>query len=183
MANRRSKSTQRKMRKIALVICEGESEMAYLNLLKQWFHSPIKVIPHIEGTKISPDLVNNRIDEHKISDDDEIYPFIMYDMDVPEINEKLCLCNAELLGSNPCFEIWLLLHTKDFTQSLGTNAVINELMKSASVWYHYQKSKFSETQKKFLKENTEIAITRAKNLEEFKNPSSTIYKLIELLNN
>lgn len=173
----------RKMRKVAVVICEGESEMAYLNLLKCWYHSPIKIISHIEGTKISPELVDNRISEHKISENDKIFSFVMYDLDVPEIKEKLMHCDAEILGSNPCFEVWLLLHGKEHNQSLGTVATVNELMKSAPVWNRYQKSRFTETQKKFLKDNTDIAVSRAKNLEEFKNPSSTIYKLIELLKN
>ena len=40
------------MRKIALVICEGETEVGYINLLKTWFKSPIRIVSHIEGTKI-----------------------------------------------------------------------------------------------------------------------------------
>lgn len=45
-------------------------------------------------------------------------------------------------------------------------------------WY---KSTFTETQQAFLKSNTDAAIERAKNLKEFQNPSTGVYKLIEML--
>lgn len=35
------------MRKIALVICEGETEENYLNLIKKWYKSPVRIISHI----------------------------------------------------------------------------------------------------------------------------------------
>lgn len=62
MASRREKTPSKKMRKIALVICEGETEVCYLNLLNKWYKSPIKIVSHIEGTKITPSLVENRIE-------------------------------------------------------------------------------------------------------------------------
>lgn len=40
-----------RMRKIVLVICEGETEVGYINLLKMWYRSPIRIVSHIEGTK------------------------------------------------------------------------------------------------------------------------------------
>ena len=36
MASKREKAPDRRMRKIALVICEGETEVRYINLLKTW---------------------------------------------------------------------------------------------------------------------------------------------------
>lgn len=169
------------MRKIAVVICEGETEMEYINLIKGWLHSPIKVVSHIEGTKITPELIDNRVNEHKLSAEDKIYSFLMYDLDVPEIVERLQACNAELLVSNPCIEVWFLLHTKDHKRRLDSDAIIKELIRSNNVWRHYEKSKLTVTQRKHLLDNVELAISRAKGLKEFTNPSSTIYKLIELL--
>ena len=105
----------------------------------------------------------------------------MYDMDVPSINEKLLACKAEKLLSNPCFEIWLLLHAKDQKTAITTDALIKELKKSAHVWKNYTKSDFTNTQESFLKNNTDTATARAKNLKELQNPSTGIYKLIGLL--
>ena len=181
MASKREPSPSMRMRKIALVICEGETEVCYINLLKTWYKSPIRIVSHIEGTKITPSLVEKRTKELKISQWDKVHTFLMYDMDVQAINEKLHKCKAEMLLSNPCFEIWLLLHAKDQKAAIETDALIKELKKSAPVWKNYSKSAFTDTQKAFLNNNTDVAVTRAKELREFQNPSTGIYKLIELL--
>ena len=181
MASKREPSPSLRMRKIALVICEGETEVSYINLLKSWYKSPIRIISHIEGTKITPSLVEKRTKELKISQWDKVHTFLMYDMDVQTINEKLRKCKAEMLLSNPCFEIWLLLHAKDQKAAIETDALIKELKKSAPVWKNYSKSAFTDTQKAFLNSNKDIAVARAKELHEFLNPSTGIYKLIEML--
>lgn len=181
MASKREPSPSLRMRKIALIICEGETEVCYINLLKTWYKSPIRIISHIEGTKITPSLVEKRTRELKISQWDKVHTFLMYDMDVQAINDKLQRCKAEMLLSNPCFELWLLLHAKDQKTSIDTDAVIKELMKCAPMWKNYSKSAFTDTQKSFLNNNTDVAIARAKKLDEFQNPSTGIYKLIEIL--
>jgi hypothetical protein len=134
------------MRRIILVICEGETEECYINLLKKWYKSPIRIISHIEGTKITQTLVESRTRELKISHWDKVTTYLMYDMDVPAVNLKLMACKAELLLSNPCFEIWPLLHAKDQKSTITSEALIKELRKSASVWKNYSKSSFTETQ-------------------------------------
>lgn len=180
MANLREKTPIKRMRKIVLVICEGETEENYINLLKKWYKTPIRIISHIEGTKITQSLIDNRAHELKISKRDKVKTFLMYDMDVPAINKKIKECTAEKLLSNPCFEIWLLLHLKDQKVSISTNVVLKELKKSAVIWKNYVKSSFSETQKTFLKKNVDIAVNRAKKLKEFQNPSSGVYKLVKV---
>ncbi len=105
----------------------------------------------------------------------------MYDMDVPAINDKLMACKAELLLSNPCFEVWLLLHVKDQTSALSSTAVIKELKRSAPVWQNYSKATYTDTQKGFLREHIADAIRRAKGLKDFHNPSSRIFKLLDIL--
>ena len=86
-----------------------------------------------------------------------------------------------MLLSNPCFEIWLLLHAKDQKAAIDTDALIKELKKSAPVWKNYSKSAFTDTQKTFLNNNTNVAVDRAKKLHEFQNPSTGIYKLIDFM--
>ncbi len=169
------------MRKIALVICEGETEVGYLNLIKKWYKSPVRIVSHIEGTKITQALVDKHARELKISAFDKVDTFLMYDMDVPAINAKLMTCKAKLLLSNPCFEIWLLLHTKDQKAALNSSAVLKELKKSAPVWHNYNKALYTDTQKAFLKAHIGEAVSRAKALKEFQNPSSQIYKLLEII--
>ena len=181
MASKREPSPSLRMRKIALVICEGETEVCYINLLKTWYKSPIRIVSHIEGTKITPSLVEQRTKELKISQWDKVHTFLMYDMDVQAINEKLRKCKAEMLLSNPCFEIWLLLHAKAQQAAIETDALSKELKKSASGWKNYSKAAFPDTQKSFLNNNTDVAVARAKELRQYQNPSTGIYKLIEML--
>ena len=65
------------MRKIALVICEGETEENYLNLIKKWYKSPVRIISHIEGTKITQALVEKHEQGLKISSKDKVDTFLM----------------------------------------------------------------------------------------------------------
>lgn len=178
MGSRREKALPRQMRKVILVICEGETEENYVALLRKWYKSPIRVISRVEGNKVTPSLVESRIRELKISPHDNVQAYLMYDMDVEVVNARLRECKAELLLSNPCFELWLLLHAKDHRSAIHADSVIKELKNSASVWKSYNKAAFSETQKAFLRENTGMAIERAAHLREFENPSTGVYKLI-----
>ena len=43
------------------------------------------------------------------------------------------------------------------------------------------KKVFTDTQKNFLNNHTYTAVARAKRLQEFQNPSTGVYKLIEML--
>ena len=46
------------MRPQFLVLCEGETEEAYINFLKQRYRLPIKIVPKIIGSNISQRLIN-----------------------------------------------------------------------------------------------------------------------------
>ena len=181
MASKREKAPDKRMRKIALVICEGETEENYLNLIKKWYKSPVRIVSHIEGTRITQALVDKHEQSLKISAKDKVDTFLMYDMDIPAITDKLMACKAELLLSNPCFEIWLLLHAKEQKSALSSSMVLKELKKSAPVWYNYNKAIYTDTQKAFLRDHIGEAISRSKALNDFQNPSSRIYKLLEVL--
>lgn len=181
MASKREKAPAKRMRRVALVICEGETEAAYVNMLKKWYKSPIRIISHIEGNRITQALIDKREREQKISVSEKVDTFLMYDMDVPAVNVKLMSCKARLLLSNPCFEIWLLFHARNQMTALNSDMALKELRKCASAWSNYNKASFTDTQKAFLKEHLDEAIGRAKALKEFQNPSSGIYKLIEML--
>ena len=51
MASKREKAPDRRMRKIALVICEGETEVRYINLLKTLYKSPIRIVSHLSDVR------------------------------------------------------------------------------------------------------------------------------------
>lgn len=179
----RTTSPSRAMKPVFLVFCEGETEEIYLDYLKQAYRSPIKIISKVEGGEISQNLIDVRKRELKISKADKLMVFVMYDMDVPEVNKRLMDCRAYKLLSNPTIEYWFLLHGIDWKKHISTEEAYNELLKIDHCWAGYEKASLSETQKQFLWENRLQASERAKKLKLFENPSSGVYNLILALEN
>lgn len=130
MAKQRTVSPSRTMKPVFLIFCEGETEEAYLDYLKQAYRSPIRIVPKIEGDSISQRLIDVRKKELKISKTDKILVFLMYDMDVPVVNERIKDCRAYKLLSNPAIEFWFLLHGKDWRTKISTAEAYSELLKN-----------------------------------------------------
>lgn len=179
MPRGREERTTKKMKQVFLVFCEGYTEECYVQELRQRYRSPIKIVPIRKGQSISNHFINREINKEKISPNDHIEVFLMYDRDVPEVNAKLDECSGTLICSNPSIELWFLLHSSNQKTSLDSTACIKALRNSADEWKQYKKSELSVTQKNLLWENRAVAIKRAKALPEGKNPSSSVYKLLE----
>lgn len=107
MGKIREKRPSRTMKPVFVVFCEGETEEAYLDFIKQTYRSPFKIIPKVEGGKITRHLIQARCRELKISKNENIQVYLMYDMDKPDITAKLLQLKAHLLLSNPCIELWV----------------------------------------------------------------------------
>ena len=60
MGMTREKQPSRSMKPVFVVFCEGETEEAYLDFIKQTYRSPFKIIPKVEGGKITPHLIRTR---------------------------------------------------------------------------------------------------------------------------
>lgn len=177
----RGKRPARRMKPVFIVFCEGETEELYVSMLRQKYRSPIKIIPKIAGCDISSHLIERRKREMKIDEHEKLTVFLMYDMDVEATNSKIDAINAEKLLSNPCVEFWFLLHSAIETKSLSSRRTINELKNCDAVWTNYEKATLTEQQKKYLWEQRMNAVENAKKLMDYKNPSSTIYRLLEKL--
>ena len=162
------------------VFCEGDSEVKYVEILRSYFRQPVHIIAKKTLLNITPALVERCKASYIQTKND--HTFLMYDLDVPSVLERLKkIPNTTLLCSNPCFELWLLLHAREQSSEISSDEVVKELRKSALVWKDYKKSQFTKEQLTFLQTNTDVAVDRAKKLHEFQNPSTSIYKLIEML--
>ena len=181
MARSRGKTPARKMKPVFLVLCEGETEEAYLGYLRQTYRSPIKIVPKVTGDSICPKLVAKKRKEVKLSSNEHIKVFLMYDRDVEAINSKIDECKGVFLFSNPCVELWFLLHNKEIGFFLKTEACIAALKRVGGAWANYQKPIITETQKTDLTEKVQQAIDNAKKLTLFANPSTSIYLLVETI--
>ena len=105
--------------------------------------------------------------------------FLMYDLDVPSVLDRLRkITGAILLCSNPCIELWLLLHYTEQRAEISSADCVSKLSRYIK---QYKKGKLSSENQIYLMQNAQIACKRAKQLKSYKNPSSTVYELIEEL--
>jgi hypothetical protein len=183
MKRKGSKKTHRKMNPVFLIFCEGETEETYINFIRLGkYHRPIKLIPRVIGSKISPNIIRRFIQAEQIGPGDKITSFLMYDLDKNDIARKLADCkNSVRITSNPCLELWYLLHNDVQDAAISTDACIERLKKSSPDWSNYKKGSLTEKQKKILRDGCGIACGRAKKLSEDRNPSSSVYKLVEAI--
>jgi len=179
MGKGRESRPARTMKPVFLVFCEGETEENYIDFIRREYRSPIKIIAKTEGNRISHDLIAKRQQELKMSKNEKITTFLMYDLDVLTVNDKLRQCDAQWLCSNPCIELWFLLHGKEQNAEITTSLCNSSLKKINTVWHDYRKPLLTDGQRKFLKSNVDAAIARARKLSDEKNPSSGVYKLVE----
>lgn len=79
---------------------------------------------------------------------------------------------------SPCIELWFLLHYQEQKTKKSSKKCLQKLQ---CVSKEYKKGVLSEQEKKVLATNKDQAIQRAEALEEYDNPSTTIYRLLKLL--
>ena len=124
MATKRLQQPQRSLKEAFLVICEGETERNYVDFLRISYHSPIRIVSKVSGQSVSQQLINKHVEQLKLGKYDKITSFLMYDMDVEEVNRRFGQCKAILLLSNPCVEQWFLLHAADNKEPMSSEAII-----------------------------------------------------------
>lgn len=168
-------------RKIFLVVCEGETEKTYVEALKQHYRIPVAIKTKVSGNQINARLVGEFVRELGLERGDDYNLFYIYDSDIECIVEKLKSLPGFTILSNPCIELWFILHTKSQTRSIETDDVVNALRKSHQAWTNYVKGIFSSSQLKLLLENKTEAIDRARSLNFPNNPSTNVHEFIAAL--
>ena len=170
-------SKGKQMKPNFFVFCEGETEIAYVKFLRSLYRAPIQVIPKKGKSNISEDFIVKSKNEYVQTDQDKV--FLMYDLDVDGMLEQLQkISNAELLVSNPCVELWFLLHYQEQKAEITSEKCVQKYQKVSK---GYKKGVLSEEEKEVFTKNRESAIDRAKKLAPFQNPSTTVFKLLEEL--
>jgi len=180
MKKKRNQRPQREMKPVFLVFCEGDTEEEYVNFLRREYRLPIKVVPRVTGLSISPDIVRRYAQAEKLDNGDKITTFLMYDLDIESIAEKIAACKDSIsIASNPSVELWFILHIVEQRAAISTSDCIGKMRKSSSDWLDYKKGTLTEKQKRQLWDNRELASSRARQLRDDGNPSSLVYRLIE----
>ena len=175
--SRKTKSSRGKGKTIIRVFCEGETEQAYTEFLKNEFND-VAIIKYPNKTGLF-DEANNRFTKDPHYRDyaeviDEVWFF--FDVETKDIglwDERLKIIKKlrklrqnpnikiRLLMTTGCIEYWLMLHYKKYSPKLQTEAekarVINEVIKIEPT---YKKGDYPSTAK--IAENFPNALSNAK---------------------
>jgi len=178
MGRKRQAPKGKRIRPHFWVFCEGKTEEAYVCFLRSKYRIAIEIVPKIAGHSINERFIKN-YKKGKPTHNKDI-DFLMYDADVPEVLEKLKeIKTATLLASNPSIELWFLLHYKNQVALISTKDCIKELNNRNHNTYN--KGKIGNKLSEKLSIKILDASKRAKKLPLYKNPSSNMYKLVEIL--
>jgi hypothetical protein len=156
------------------VFCEGETEEAYINYLRSKYRLPILIDAKIAGNRITGKYIQNYKKDKANHPKDITY--LVYDIDVTEMLRKLqAIKNTILLSSNPCFELWYLLHVQEQTAEITSKECIQKLKQQ---FPNYGKGLFNNDLKNKIEKGQSKAVNIASKLQEFKNPSSQMFVFI-----
>ncbi|MDR0605981.1 MAG: RloB family protein [Bacteroidales bacterium] len=170
-------SREKEIRPTFFVFCEGETEEAYIKYLRSLYRLPIEVVIKVKGSGINKQYID-RYKKNKTTHPKD-RTFLLYDYDVPEIIDKLKrIGKVNLIFSNPCFELWYLLHYRSQIAELTSEECVSKLMGHIQ---NYRKGVLDNKLKDKLSENKNNAISRAKSLPRFNNPFTDVYLFIEEL--
>ena len=175
MARKERVSKGRTMMPNYFVFCEGDTEVAYIEMLRSFYRLPIHIIAKKTLQNITPSLVERCKSAYVQTKNDRTY--LMYDLDIPSMLERLQkVVEATLLCCNPCFELWLLLHYTDQRTELSSCECVKRL---TTYIRQYKKGALRADDRLYLLSSQKDAADRAKKLKEYHNPSSTVYRLID----
>jgi hypothetical protein len=180
MSKYQRQSKGKEIRPTFFVFCEGESEEAYISFIRNKYRVPIQIRSKVAKNKINQKYVTGILKPFQKQEKDKY--FLLYDLDVPEMLEKLQSINDTiLLVSDPCIELWYILHTCNHSGEATSAQCITQL---EGICKGYRKGTICDKLKQELISGEENACKWAKKLalrNNFDNPSTSVYILIDEL--
>jgi len=165
MTRRKRIAGGKKINPTYFVFCEGKTEERYIKYLRQKYRLPIIIDPKIAGHNISDQYIKNYKKGKFTHPKDK--NILVYDLDTKDIVARLQnIKNAELILSNPCFELWYLLHFQEQKNALCCNDCYEKLIKHNA---KYSKGKIDKVLQVILDTKQLKAINRAKKQPGNKN--------------
>jgi len=180
MSRKRSIKPKRKINPVYFVFCEGETEEAYSTFLRQKYRLPIQIKTKVTGQNISDKFIHKHIKEIRRGVSSPLDKnYLMYDLDSEDFKKRLLSVKEGIvLASNPNIELWFLLHYRQQKAHIESELCIRSLKRLNK---NYEKGKLNNELEGMLQNEVLKALNRAKELNEYENPSSTIYKFIQEL--
>lgn len=186
----------RSLRKLFFIGCCGQTETRYfqriIRELRGKLHLKVKAIPKDPSTILKKVLKIPRIDEQD-------QKWLVIDKDNFK-NIQYLISTAKRQGvqvaySNPCFELWILLHYEYLETEISIQNCIKKLEHHIGRQKNLKRYKYEKNDTNlynYIYANRSAAVRRAKKLMEYwqskgelnpdrNNPSTNIFSLIELL--
>ncbi|SHE42449.1 RloB-like protein [Marinitoga hydrogenitolerans DSM 16785] len=182
---KRRKNT-REIKPLILIVCEGEKTEKYYFDSFEVSNAYVKVEGEGRGANVLLKAAKKYFKKEKfdqvwlVFDKDEIDDQ-KFDESIKEIKKK----GYNPIYSNPCFELWYLLHFVFYQTSLSKEHCLRKLKEKIP---EYEKNIGDMYER--LKDKMKLAIKNAENLEKQKkvinsyskkNPYTNVYKLVEEL--
>lgn len=177
-----------------MLFCEGKkTEPGYFDAIRRAFQSALVDIKTVPGVGVPLTIATKATDhvrslprrrKNSFESQDEVW--VVFDRDEHEkFNEAVNLCEQAGIGvarSNPCFELWLILHDRDFDALRDRHQIQNEL---AKIRPDYDKSgsktlDFDELIERVTDAEERAAKQLARRKQEsipYHNPSTTVGQL------
>lgn len=179
--NLRRRPSTREQRKTVLAVTNGTStEHAYLEGLRQELHTSGQYRLLVAVEKGSPlDAVRGAARRRDTNDVDQAY--VVCDVDeypTAEPTREARQRGVALLWSNPCFEVWLILHHSDCTRHLENARKAEDLLGRHVKNWDKARLAFDD-----FRDGIPAAIERARQLGNppDANPSTAVWQLVEAL--
>jgi len=172
---RKRNSRGKKIRPTFFVFCEGESEEAYVKFLRSKYRLPIEVCPTVTGLSINQASIKRFKRGKPTHAKDKDY--LMYDLDREDILRRLQMIKgAVIILSNPCLELWYLLHYVNQKNEINSSQCLVALLRHLP---EYKKGELCGNLQATLISEQGLAIKRAMALSSHTNPSSDMYIILE----
>lgn len=167
----------RSVRPTFFVFCEGETEEEYVRFLRSHFRVPIEIDASVTGLGLTKEHIERyKRGKTTMAKDRN---FLIFDLDRPEILQRLeAIPDATIIATNPCFELWYLLHYTARRTALTSEDCIKKLLKANP---KYKKGHIDKTLREILTEKMDTATERAAILTTHGNPSTDIPQFIAAL--
>ena len=195
-ALRKREAIERQAKSRILVLCEGETEVAYISMFAKFHKSKIVVDVSAKCPTCPAGMADTAIE---IKEHDSGYDsvFLVFDLDVVSI-EKIGRVDdlarqheLKLIKSDPCFEYWLLLHftytRKPYNRlpkKSPCDQVVSDLKQIKGIESY---DKVASINLALLMSNVDTAIIHAKRSfaeslsVKLSNPSTNMYELIDYI--
>jgi len=197
---RKTKQRTRELQNIIIIICEGETEVKYFNGFKTRY-SNMRIRPLNPNYTDAKNLVDEAIKEQselkkKIDNSIKSHSvwcaFDVDEKDSQAIREAIEKADKHLIKialSNPCLELWYLIHYQNQTAGIERHDALRQLRTYIP---NYEKG--DDEIYSLIRDHQHDAIRRAKELNEqhtrndinllshASNPSSQVFELVDHIN-